>query len=108
MLKRGLKQLILNNTRQLKLDKVINAVRNRFNNLQKWISISFIADAIRYIYPATVNSIFDSNVDIEYPYILVVDILPYRRIEYITLGPILNSEASINSNYRVIENIFLD
>jgi len=39
---------------------------------------------------------------------LVVDILLYRRIEYITLRPILNSEASINSNYYIIENIFLD
>jgi len=38
----------------------------------------------------------------------VVNILPYRRIEYITLGPILDSEAFINGNYCVIENIFLD
>jgi len=33
MPKGGLKQLILNNTRQLKLDKVVNVARNRFNNL---------------------------------------------------------------------------
>ena len=39
---------------------------------------------------------------------LVVDVLPYRKTEYITLGPILDSKASINSNYCVIENIFLD
>ncbi len=39
---------------------------------------------------------------------LVVNILPYRRTEHITLGPILDSEAFINGNYRVIENIFLD
>ena len=39
---------------------------------------------------------------------LVVNILPYGRTEYITLGPILNSEAFINSNYYIIENIFLD
>jgi len=38
----------------------------------------------------------------------VVDILPYRRTKYITLGPILNSEAFINGNYHIIENIFLD
>ena len=55
-----------------------------------------------------VNSIFNSNADIKYPRILVVNVLPYRRIEHITLGPILNSEASINGNYCVIENIFLD
>ena len=55
-----------------------------------------------------VNGIFDFNIDIKYPYILVVDILPYKRIEYITLRPIFNSKASINGNYYVIKNIFLD
>jgi len=39
---------------------------------------------------------------------LVVNILPYRKTKYITLEPILNSEAFINSNYYIIENIFLD
>ena len=39
---------------------------------------------------------------------LVVNILPYKRTEYITLGPILNSKASINGNYYIIKNIFLD
>ena len=64
-------------------------------------------DAIQYAYPTAVNGIFNSNADIKYPYIPAVDILPYRRIKYITLKPILNSEASINSNYYVIKNIFL-
>jgi hypothetical protein len=39
---------------------------------------------------------------------LVVDILLYRKTEYITLGPILDSKAFINGNYHIIENIFLD
>ena len=52
-----------------------------------------------------VNSIFNSNEDIKYPRILVVNILPYRRI---TLRPILDSKVSINSNYYIIENIFLE
>ena len=39
---------------------------------------------------------------------LAVDVLLYRRTEYITLEPIFNSKASINGNYYVIENIFLD
>ena len=43
----------------------------------------------------------------KYPLILVVNILPYKRIEYITLKPILDSEVFINGNYRVIKNIFL-
>ena len=65
-------------------------------------------DAIQYAYPAAVNGIFNSNIDIEYPYMLIVNILPYRKTKYITLRPILNSKASINSNYYIIENIFLD
>jgi len=104
----GLKQSMLNNTRQLKLDEVVNAAGNRFDDLQKRISTSFIADAIRCAYPTAVNSIFDSNADIEYPRIPAVDILPHGRTEHVTLGPILDSEASINGNYRVMENIFLE
>ena len=107
MPKGGLKQLILNYTHQLKLDEVVNITKNRFNNLQKWISINFIADIIQYIYPTAANGIFNSNIDIKYLYILVVNILPFRRTEYITLKPILDSKAFINSNYYIIENIFL-
>jgi len=32
MLKGGPKQLILNNTRKFKLDKVVNTTKNKFNN----------------------------------------------------------------------------
>ena len=55
-----------------------------------------------------VNGIFNFNVDIEYPRMLIVNILPYRSIKHITLGPIFNSKAFINGNYCIIENIFLD
>ena len=55
-----------------------------------------------------VNDIFNSNIDSKYLCILVVDILPYKRTEYITLGPILDSKAFINGNYYIIENIFLE
>ena len=60
------------------------------------------------MYPTAVNSIFNFNADIKYPRIPVVNILPYRRIEYITLGPILDSKAFINGNYYIIEDIFLE
>ena len=46
--------------------------------------------------------------DIKYLYMPAVDILLYGKIEYITLKPILDSKASINSNYYIIKNIFLD
>ena len=45
--------------------------------------------------------------NIKYPRILVVNIIFYKKTKHITLGPILNSEAFINSNYCVMENIFL-
>ena len=35
--------------------------------------------------------------DIKYPYKPVVNILPYKKIKYITLEPILNSKAFINN-----------
>ena len=54
-----------------------------------------------------VNSIFNSNADIKYLCILAVNIIPYKRTKYVTLRPILDSEAFINGNYYVIENIFL-
>ena len=46
MPKGGLKQLILNNTCQFKLNKVVNAAGNKFNNFQKQIFTNFIANAI--------------------------------------------------------------
>ena len=38
---------------------------------------------------------------------LIVNVLPYIKIEYVNLGPILDSKASISSNYYILENIFL-
>ena len=64
-------------------------------------------DIIKCAYPTAVNNIFNFNADIEYPRILTVDILPYGKTEYITLKPILDSKAFINSNYYIIKNIFL-
>jgi len=59
------------------------------------------------MYPTIVNSIFNSNIDIKYLPMLIVNVLPYIKIEYINLGPILDSKASISSNYYILENIFL-
>jgi len=37
-----------------------------------------------------------------------IDILPSIKTTYINLGPIIESEASINGNYRVLKTIFLE
>ena len=60
------------------------------------------------MYFTAVDGIFDFNADIEYLYILAIDILPYKRTKHIILKPILDSEAFINGNYCIIKNIFLD
>ena len=50
---------------------------------------------------------FYNELDYKYLQMLVVDILLPIRLKHITLGPILESKALINSNYYIIENIFL-
>ena len=65
-------------------------------------------DVIQYIYSTAIISIFNFNTDIKYPHILVVNILLYRRTEHITLNPILDSEAFINSNYYIINFFFFE
>ena len=67
-----------------------------------------IADALRSTYPAAVNGIFESNTKLEYPRMPEINILPSVKTTYINLGPIMESEASINGNYRVLETIFLE
>jgi len=37
-----------------------------------------------------------------------IDILLFIKITYINLGPIMESEASINGNYHVLKIIFLE
>jgi hypothetical protein len=37
-----------------------------------------------------------------------IDILLSIKTTYINLGPIIESKASINSNYRILKTIFLE
>src|SRR6266702_3699305 len=99
---------MLNNTHQFKLNKIVNAIGNRFNDLQKQIFTNFIVDAIQCVYFTMVNNIFNFNANIKYLYIPTVDIFLYGRTKHITLKPILNNKVFINNNYRIMENIFLE
>ena len=38
---------------------------------------------------------------------LKIDILPSVKITHVNLGPIIESKASINGNYYILEMIFL-
>ena len=67
-----------------------------------------IVDALQSTYLAAVNSIFKSNTKLEYLYILKIDILLSIKTIYINLGPIIESEAFINSYYNIFKIIFLE
>jgi len=60
------------------------------------------------MYPVAINSIFESNTELEYPHMPKIDILLSIKTTYINLGPIIESEASINGNYYVLKIIFLE
>jgi len=60
------------------------------------------------MYLVTVNSIFKSNTRLKYPRIPKINILLSIKTTYINLGPIIESEASINGNYYILKTIFLE
>ena len=51
--------------------------------------------------------VFKSNLD-KYLHMLQLNILESSKTTHVTLGPILDSEALINSNYCVLKTIFLE
>jgi len=55
-----------------------------------------------------VNGIFKFNTKLKYPRMPEINILLSVKIIYINLGPIMESKASIISNYRVLKTIFLE
>jgi len=60
------------------------------------------------MYLTAVNGIFESNTELEYLCMLEIDILLSAKIMHVNLGPIMESEASINGNYHILEIIFLE
>jgi len=60
------------------------------------------------MYLTAINGIFKSNTELKYPHIPEIDILLFIKIMHVNLGPIIESEASINGNYRVLKTIFLE
>ena len=67
-----------------------------------------IIDTLQSTYPAAVNGIFESNTELKYLHILEINILLSTKITHINLGPIIESKASINSNYYILKTIFLE
>ena len=81
---------------------------NIYNSIQNRISIFIITDTLQNAYPAAINGIFEFNTELKYPYMLKIDILPPIKTTHVNLGPIIESKASINSNYYILETIFLE
>lgn len=52
-------------------------------------------------------TVFQSDSNSKYPHVPVLDVLKSTKTTHVTLGPILEDEASISANYHVLENIFL-
>ena len=67
-----------------------------------------ITDTLQNAYLAAVNSIFKFNTELKYPRILKIDILLSTKTTHVNLGPIIESKASINSNYCILKTIFLE
>ena len=104
----GLQQSILNERVVLYIEDITKAPGNIYNNIQAQILTSIIIDTIRCTYSATVNSLFKFNSDCKYPHMPQLKILKFIITTHITLGPILDSKALINGNYRVLKTIFLE
>ena len=93
---------------QLWIKDIAKALGNIYNSVQNRISIFVIADALQSAYPAAINGIFKSNTELEYPRMPEIDILLSVKTTHVNLGPIMESEASISSNYHVLKTIFLE
>ena len=92
---------------QLRFKDIAVALSNTYNTVQNRISIFVIADALQSTYPAAVNSIFKFNTELKYPRMLEINILLFIKTTHVNLGPIIESEASINGNYYILKTIFL-
>lgn len=103
----GLQQRMFHENVPLRLKDVTEAPGNYYDAIQAQISTTLIADAIRCAYPAAVDTVFQSDSNGHYPRMPVLDVLESTKTTHITLGPILEDEASIVGNYNVLDNIFL-
>ena len=97
---------MLNERVQLRIEDIAKAPGNIYDNIQTQILTNIITDAIRRAYPTAVDGVFKSDASYKYPRMPQLDLLKSARTTHITIGPILDSEALISSNYRVLETIF--
>ena len=68
----------------------------------------FIINAINGIYPDAVSKVCNKGAEEQRPAMPQLDVLPCIHSEHVTMGAILEDEATISGNYRVLQNIFLD
>lgn len=101
----GLHQSMLNRQFILKADDIIRSPDLKTDNIWKEIQRYLIFSAIKRVYPTAIENIYKDNTmnQLSMPQL---DILPCNRTEDITMGAIMEDEATVVGNYRVLENIF--
>jgi hypothetical protein len=65
-----------------------------------------ILTAINGVYPTAVAKIYRGAENLR-PSMPQLDILPCTKTEHVTMGAIVEDEATETGNYQVLENIFL-
>ena len=103
----GLRQSMLNQQFILKPEHILRS--NDLKNDSIWSDIQryLIFNAIKRIYPTAVDKIYKGG-NVEQRSMPQLEILPCTRTEHFTMGAIMENEASVAGNYRVLENIFLE
>jgi hypothetical protein len=76
-----------------------------YNETAAKIDTYFIAEAIQTAYPESVKSIF-VNSNITYSAMPAVKLLKLQTTDSKTLGLILFNEGTLDSLYKVVENIY--
>lgn len=103
----GLRQRMLRYDVPLGFPDIALHEGNRFDNIQARISEFFIADALRRAYPDIIAEFCEKHAGFEYPSMVSSgDQLLPAKTQHHTLGPILEDEATIEGNYRILADIF--
>ena len=108
ILNEELQQQMFHEKMSIHWQDVLETSENLYDDVQEWISTSFIVDAIQHAYSDAVQSIFHHDYKSEYSHMSVINVLKFVKITHMTLEFILKDEDSISSNYSVLENIFVN
>jgi hypothetical protein len=103
----GLLQSMLNRELPIRYDEdILWSTDIDSDGLWKDIQKCLILTAINGVYPTAVAKVY-RGAENRRPSMPQLDILPCTQTEHVTMGAILEDEATVTGNYQVLENIFL-